>query len=324
MKYFNYGLILFLGFTMSTIQAQDFTSAPDYNDYIVTQHSIVLNKNLEYLSYSVHSMDFMTIEKKRQEAVQQIESSSSNISKMPAFDSSTRLRDEAVAVLNAVLETYKVEMSQIITLKENSNDSFGAMEKYFRAQDKVEKKLERTQERLYRAQAQFAKKNGMELNEEDDSDRTDMLKKINELNEYTRQIFLVQFKVTKAESKFVESINEQNGPLAEMRRGTLLNATKEAKEKLDKMESFHGDDDYRKSALEVVNYRNEMAEKDMKRITSILKDKKRTNEDVEFFNKTMESYNLKINELIQQFNIDNSELMKKHVPKMIERKIRRT
>ena len=93
------------------------------------------------MSLSVHSEDYIEVEKKRKILVNEIKRSMANISKLPAFKGSNKLKNETLDVFAMYLEIYETDLLQVMGLKKKYNDSYTALEAYLQAEAKVDIKM---------------------------------------------------------------------------------------------------------------------------------------------------------------------------------------
>ncbi len=105
----------------------NFKNAADYNNYIMKEMAVAVQKNFEYISFNVHpptgqasSEDFELMETRRKEVTQQIVQSKEKIKRMPPLDGDTRLRDEAVESLTEYQHAFELDYKDIIGLKKKS------------------------------------------------------------------------------------------------------------------------------------------------------------------------------------------------------------
>ena len=196
-----YCLICVLIVTFS-VYAQEgefnFKNAADYNNYIMKEMAVAVQKNFEYISFNIHSDEFELMEIRRKDVMQQIIQSKEKIKRMPALDRDTRLRDEAVEALNEYLNAFELDYKNIIGLKKKSRDSYEAMEAYWKAEDKAEAKVNKATVRLRKAQQAYASKNNMTVAEgKADNELDQKMTRITAVNNYWREIYLPFFKVSK-------------------------------------------------------------------------------------------------------------------------------
>ena len=103
--------LLFLSPFISQAQETDFNlkNAGDYNNFIMKEMTSTVQKNFEYISFSVHSEEYDQLEIKRKEVVIEIVRAKDHIAQMPPLEGDTRLRDEAVTVLDEYQHAFELD-----------------------------------------------------------------------------------------------------------------------------------------------------------------------------------------------------------------------
>ena len=329
MKKFNVTLLLFVSFLCFSnfVHAQK-NAALEFNNLLVKEQNLVSEKNLEYVSYSVHSEDFKTVEKKRLDVVKQIDASYKVISKQDAPEEVSKMKEEVLEVLKMYKNVFTLDFVEVNKLKAKKQSSYEAMEGYFKAQDDAEKKLSKAAQRFAKAQDRFAKKMDITLEvDKEDLKKAKDIAVINEVYGYTRQIFLAQFKVSKADAEFMEGLSAQkSATYLDNKRKKLEEVSAEAIKILKGIKSFKGDSKYKDSALDLVKFYAEMAKKDYSDMVELSRmqaknPKKLSNSEitkyndlVNDYNDSIGSYNKKMKKLTSKFNDENSNLLQKYVP----------
>ena len=307
-------LLLFSLLLITSVFGQ--TDPIEFNNALVVEQSLVTAKNLEYVSYSVHAEDYNEVERKRKEVIKQIQGSITRVTALTPPENGVTLKGEALEVLNMYKTVFSMDFAEVTELKKDSESSYEAMERYFKAQDKVEKQLEKAGDRFEKAQERFAKKNDFKIvKSEGDDPLSEQIKKMNEVNEYTRKIFLTYFKADKAHAAFMEAMNNEEKSLDSKRR-KMESTASEAITALSKMSGFDGDKAYLESARKLMKFYKNLAQNefaDVVRVTK-LKQKDLTQADVDAYNEAIQKYNEQINPLITDFNSKYDALLKKYVP----------
>lgn len=324
----SYLFLVFAFFLCSSTFIKAQNAALEFNNLLVNEQNLVGDKNLEFVSYSVHSEDFVTIEQKRLDVVKQIDASFKTISEKEAPEDAVKMKEEVLEVLKIYKTTFTLDFVEVNELKQNKQSSYQAMENYFKAQDAAEKKLAKASDRFEKAQERFAKKMGVELEaQEKDIKQVEKFAKINEVYSYTREIFLIQFKVSKADADFMDGLSQQkNASFLDNKRIKLEDVAEEAVKILKSTKSFKGDTKYRDSALDLVRFYKEMAKKDYDNMVELSRmqaknpeklskeEVNKYNDLVNGFNETIAIYNQKMQELTLKFNEENNQLLQKYVP----------
>jgi len=108
-----------------------------FNNILVEEQNQVSTKNLEYVSYSVHSDDYEAIEKKRFEVIFQVAKAHKVISAIQAPKEGQQMKDEVLEILDTYKEIFTYDFAEVVELKKSRESSYEAMEDYFKAQDKA-------------------------------------------------------------------------------------------------------------------------------------------------------------------------------------------
>ena len=295
-----------------SVFAQDFTSPVRYFEYLNNQHSVIVNKNMEYIQYAVHSDDWTTVEQKRVDLITQIKSTKESLKAFPAYKEDSAMRDELGAVLEKYQESFEIEFNAVNLLKRDSKESYEAMEKYLDAQDAAEKKIAEAADRFRAAQETFAKGNNILLVENEQNGEIDQL---NALNAYQRAVFLKYFKVSKTNANFNDAMDKRLVDSMEMHRKILLEDSQHSLKILQLMPDFKGDVEYRDAAVQIVQFYTDLAENGYATMVDVLNKDRLTQEDVDAYNAVIGLYNNKIPELIGNFNKATENLLRKNIPK---------
>lgn len=310
-----FSIIVLLQYSTITT-AQQFPGPAEYLDYIVVEQEKILASNIEYITSSVHGNDWSGIDYKRKKVIQQLNTSAQKIQSMPSYKGNTQLKEEANAVITLYLETFKIEFNEALNLKKASSESYEAMEKYLKTQNKAEKKLKRAGDKFAKAQERFAKKYGIELVESKD-DMGIVAEKISAVNAYSSQIFLIQFKVAKDNAAFLTALNEQKSlSVLERRRQQLEASSEEAKAKLAALEDYNKDKSLKESADNLVGFYADLAKNAYKTLTTIKgkREKDLTKEDVDAYNEAIQSYNTNAPQALDAFSKAQGLFLQNHIP----------
>jgi hypothetical protein len=309
--------------------AQSFEHPVEYNNFIVEEMNAIVNKNLEYISQSVHSDNFEAVEMKRKNLIQQIQTAYTNISKAMPYEKGEKLKAECVEVLNMYKNVFEIEYQEVNVLKKSSEGSFEAMEAYFLAQDKAEKNLSKATDRFYKAQKSYIKIHNIPTEEPNgESEMERQFKAIAEVNTYTRQLYLIYFQMTKYSSVFLDAVAQDDKAGIEGKRKRLEAASEQALEKLAQIQDFKGDAGLLNVTKKIAKFYNELSKNGFVNVVKVLRTKQTdlTQADVDGYNTAIETFNNKLPELVKEYNDAQTELMKKHVPKdkATNEKVKRT
>lgn len=302
---------LFLFTTLLTFAQGFSTNDPvAYNNYIVSEQSNLMSKVVEHIVQTVHNNNYREVESKRLEVIGQIETSIEKLEGVKPFKGDNSMKEEALAVCKLYYEAYVNDYSKINMLKRNRESSYDAMEGYFDAQDKAEEKLKLAAERFSNAQKSFANTHNMSI--EAQSDET--IHNISQVMQYSREVFLEFFRVSKMNALCLDRLNEQNAAKLEVCRLNLLEKSNASHERLQQMESFKDGEDFHGRTLAYINYHRLFANTELKELAEILAIENRTPGQVARYNAIIQQYNRDIQILIENFNEAHLHILRKYIP----------
>jgi hypothetical protein len=313
-------IFLIVALLPSFVLAQDnefnFNNPSDYNNFIMKEVITTVQKNFEYISLTIHSEDYDQLEKKRKEVVDGIAAAKAHVREMPPLEGDTKLRDEAVDVLNEYKTAFELDFKSILNLKRKSKDSFEAMEAYFIAQDKAEEKVNKATRQLRKAQHVYAEKNNMKVVDSKSDDVLEKkMNKIIEVNDYWRSIFLTYFKVSKQYDKLWDALSEQKANPLNHQRDLTLKVIDQVLPELTRKSDFHGDSEFRDQTINMIEYYRQVAEVDFGKIIDVLSQKSMEHKDVEEVNSIITKCNADHDRLAYNWNIASQDLFRKNVDK---------
>ena len=309
--------IAILTLFVTTLQAQDFSDPVEYFSYFGEEHNGIINKNMEYVQHAVHSEDWTTIETKRLELIELIGSTMGRVEKVPPFGKDSKMKDEMIGVLEMYRNSFEIEFNDALTLKKDSKESYEAMEKYIAAMDDAEKKLDKASERFVKASEEFAKKNEIELLK---NEGNEVVKDLNRLNKYHRNLFLKQFKVSKKNSEFMDALEKQQAGLMEKKRKELLEVCNSTLKVLALMPDFKGDTEYLQSCKDLIAFYKKLGDEGYVKMVEIVRKDEFTQKDADIYNGVIDEYNTNVQTLSNNFNMAGNNLLRKHIPKPIATK----
>ena len=291
-------------------------SPGDYNNFIMKEMIATVQKNFEYISFSVHSEEYDQLEAKRKEVVAEIVKAKANVHQMPPLEGDSRLRDEAVSVLEEYQNAFELDFQKIIGLKRKSRDSFEAMEAYFEAQDKAEEKVNKATKQLRIAQHSYAEKHNMKVVDNKSDDELEVkMNKVIAVNNYWRSLFLDYFKISRQYDRMWDELPQQKANPIERERQQVIKVIDRVLPSIKSKSDFNGDHEFRDQTVNIVEYYRSVATNDFKRIVEILNTKKLEQKDVEEINRIINQCNADHERLTYNWNIASQDLFRKNVDK---------
>ena len=309
-------LVLLPSFVIAQDDEFNFSNPGDYNNFIMKEVITTVQKNFEYIALSIHSEDYDQLEKKRKEVVDGIADAKTHVRDMPPLEGDTKLRDEAVEVLDEYKSAFELDFKSILSLKRKSKDSYEAMEAYFTAQDRAEEKVNKATRQLRKAQHVYAEKNNMKVVDSKSDDVLEKkMNKIIEVNDYWRSIFLTYFKVSKQYDKMWDALAEQKANPLSHQRDLTIKLIDQVLPELRRKPSFHDDSEFRDQTTNMVEYYRQVAQIEFGKIIDVLNKKSMEHKDVEEVNSIITKCNADHERLAYNWNIASQDLFRKNVDK---------
>ncbi len=295
----------------------------DLFNYLNKEHEAIAQRQMEYLQYAVHSSDLALIAKKRLALLEQIKEATARLEKLPSSETGSELRAGMQDILKEYATIFQLEFSSVEQLKENSNNSFEAMEAYLNALSKAEANLAAASESYLELQRAFAKQHNMQLIEGADQSQA---KQINALNTYQRSIFLPSFRINIRNNQFLDALERKDAPAMTEARTELLAAAEKSIPNIQSRSDFNGNTQYRDAVLDQLIFIEEVAKEYYGALIAISgkPEAELTAKDVSTYNEALEKINTGLNPRIEASNNALQELLRANVPKPATRGTKRT
>jgi hypothetical protein len=235
-------LLLVLAGTLFTqaAHAQDFTNAGQYLDYINKQGSNIAKKFLSYNSAASHGKRAKKVENLRKQLLDEVAAAQENIGGMPSFGGDKELRDTAYSFMKLYYNVLDEDYAKIVNMEEISEQSYDNMEAYMLLQEVVDKKLQDANDQLQAVEKKFAAAHNINLLSTQD-DISVMMDKVEKVNKYYHNIYLVFFRSFKEEAYLLDAISNKNIAGIEQDKNALLQYAQKGLTSLDTSRAFEGD-----------------------------------------------------------------------------------
>ena len=300
--------------------AQEKNPAVIYMEQVSLFHKDISKRTWNYLSTAANSKNLRKINNKRLKLVKTIADAKKQVSKLNSYDASTVYRDAVVKFLDINETVMNEDFGKLMDMEEVSEQSYDAMEAYFLAKDIANQKLQDAGDELSASENQFAENNGITLTESE-SDLGKKIKAASEVFGYHREIYLIFFKAFKQEAYLLNAMGVKDIAAIEQNKNALIKASKDGIEALNSKESFKGNKLLIYECKKVLDFYIKEAENDIKLLTDYLienekvgkaqktleKNKKRTQKDIDAFNKMANEVNAKSQKLNEQIAKSNSK-----------------
>lgn len=291
--------------TANQTKAQAFENAGDYIEYIGKANQTLTEKYLFYLSGMSHGKSARKVEKRRLEVLQAISDTRSSIMGMPPYKGDRTLKDTTVAYLKMLNSVFNEDYGKIVNMEEIAEQSYDLMEAYMLAQEKANEKLQQASEKQSETMKKFASKHNVNLIESESA--TDAKMKIaSSVMKHYDEVYLIFFKAYKQEAYLMDALNQKNINAAEQNINSLLNFSEQGLEKLKEIKGYNNDasliiacrnmlifykDEAKKGSALTDFFLKEENFKKLKKQFDSKPSSKRTQQDVDQFNKGVNDIN---------------------------------
>lgn len=315
--------VLLIGTVLTaTANAQSYSQPAEYMQVISKELNAIKMDMWDYISSVAHGKSAKKVENRRKDLLNTLSSARSKVSSMGTYKGETALRDSTKAYLAMSYNVINDDYGKIVDMEAIAEESYDAMEAYLRAQELANQKLDAAGDVMEREQKTFAALHEITLL--DTKDKTDIkLESASKVIEYYNKVYLVFFKSHKQEAYFLEAMNKSDVNGMQQNSNSMVKIAEEALSKLDTMARFNGEATLLSAAKEVMQFHiMEAKEKAPGQIDYFLKKEnfakikkafdakpsnKRTQEDVDAYNKAVNDMNTGVN----QYNATNAEMNKK-------------
>ena len=320
-------LLFFCAFTSLSLHAQDVQNPGNYMTYIADKERFVTKTYLTYLSAVSHGKSARKVEKLREKVLNTIYETRIDVSGVPPFKGDKTLRDAAVNFLKTCYSVFNEDYSKIVNMEEIAEQSYDAMEAYMLAQEKANEKLDEAAKLKTDVATQFASRFNVTI--VDTKDELSLkAEQSGKVIEYYNKIYLVFFKSHKQDMYLTDALNASNLNAAEQSRSALLKYATEGLKEIEAIKAFQSDLTLVTACKKVLLFYKDMCENKVSVMTDyLLADEnykkakktfdqkpaaKRTQEDVDSFNKAVNDMNnagKTYNKINAQINKDRSSLL---------------
>lgn len=305
----------------SSSKAQVFETPVEYLDYIGKANQELTLKYMVYVSSMSHGKSARKVEKRRLEVLDAIHNTRANIQGMPPYKGDKSFRDTTVAYLKILNSVFNEDYAKIVNMEEIAEQSYDAMEAYMLAQEKANEKLQQASEKQSETQKKFAEKHNIKLLQ-NTSELDAKMKIASQVMNHYDDVYLIFFKCYKQEAYLMEAIDQKNTNSIEQNINSLQSFAETGLEKLKTLDPFSGDGSLISACRNMLNFYKEEAKKSASLSDFILKQEnfmklkkqfdakpagKRTQQDIDEFNKAVNEVNAGVND----YNKTNNELNKK-------------
>lgn len=344
MKYKFLVLIVFTFFASKAVFSQDFTNAHDYLGYIDQKQQLIAEDMWTYISTSAHSNRDKRIQNKKAQLLQTISTVKSDVSRMPAFDGSTSLRDSMIAYLNFSTKLLNGDLTEMEVLEFDAKKSYAAMIAYLDRVKLVNQKFSDQGDRLKQEYEKFAAINNIQLNSTS-SQLAEKMQLANVVNEYYNSVYLIYFKGLIAQNFVTQAINENDTSSLNRWTDSLKTAVDEGNIAIKTISVYDGDMSLKFTCQKSLNNFKLEADTYLPKIAKYYTAQNNLNiakanynskpqnqvtqDDIDMYNNAVNEYNAAIEiyneysqklsklqqEIIKQWNDASDKFLDQHIPK---------
>lgn len=317
-------------------------TAVEYLTIIGDEYTEISEANWKYTKAASHNKSGRKIDKRRRQLIKTTKNAQKKIAALKAFNGSKAYRDSVLDYLKISHSVLVNDYAKIMDLEEIKEQSYDQMEAYLLAQKTASNKLKAAADMVEREQKKFCDANNITLT----ADKSELGKKMavaNSVYDYYNPIYLIFFKASVQESNMIAALSRGDLNAVEQNRQSMKKYAEEGLEKLKAIKAFKGDKSVILACTKMLNFYIDEAdnhipgmvnyslekEKFEKFNIAFEKKKKKTQEDIDGFNKKVEEINkgantynttnTKLNneraKLINNWNTKVANFTDRHVPK---------
>ena len=337
--------VVLLSFASYSGYAQANPGSPvDHMTQLNEMELALQKKYLSYMSVVAHGNSARRQERKREDLIKSIQESIQQVGRIKPYKGDASLRNTYSDYLKLLLTVFKEDYHKIVDMEAIAEQSYDNMEAYLLAQEKASEKLGDAAEKIGPSYKEFAARHNVILTESDkESKLTKKLRLAGEVSVYYHKIYLVFFKSSHQEGYLIKAIESYDVNAIEQSRNTLSKYSIEGLNSLDSIKSFKGDASLVGSTRKVLEFYKQEAES-IPAVTDFLLKKdefekikkafdakpqsKRTQQDIDNynksltevnnginkFNKMMQDYNKNRSKQIENWNAASKHFMDSHIP----------
>jgi hypothetical protein len=306
--------LLILAHVPNPVCAQTNSTSVEYLDEITATLSELNNETWQYLKAITRGRGERKIDHKRRNLIEEIQNIKSEINNKGSFESDESLKNAALTYLDISYIVLKEDYDKIMDMEEIAEQSYDMMEAYILAQEKAGETLNNAWKELVRVHEEFAFRHNITIVPGELDKMSQRIVKASESLHYYNEIYLIFFKAYKQEAYVLEALDRSDINALEQNISALKTFAAEGLEKLKETESYYGDPNLKVTARKLLTFFMEESEKEfpvlidffiikdnlekVQKMVELKSEKKRTQQDIDQFNKAVNEYN----DAVKSFN----------------------
>jgi hypothetical protein len=294
-------------------------SPVEHMNVLADREEILSQKYMSYINEVAHGNRARKMEKRREDLVNSVRESIREAGKARPYKGDVSLREAYKEYWTVLLSVFNEDYHKIVDMEEVAEQSYDAMEAYLLIQEKAGQRLNEAYDKVPTAYYAFAERHGVRLVEGQKSKLSRKLDQAGLVNKYFNYVYLVYFKSTVQEGMMLKGLNTSDINAVEQARSSMEKYATEGLQRLDTMKTFKNDGSVITACRKVLEFQKSEAAKALaftaflskvdefnkiKKAYDAKPQAKRTQSDVDTYNKAVGDYNSAINE----YNKVNGEL----------------
>lgn len=303
-------------FTLNS-NAQSATNAGEYMNYFSVEYLQIQKDMWDYTRSVSHGKSARTVEKRRAELIQTTAAAENKAKRANGFKGNETYRDSVVRYFELIGIVLREDYAKIVDMEAISEQSYDAMEAYMTARDLAGDKMVEAGEMINREHKAFAEANDVTIIEGEDTKLDLKMGIANKVYDHYNEVYLIFFKSYKQEAYLLDAIGRKDINAIEQNRNALLSTVEEGMAKLGDVTLYEGDKSMIEATRNLLKFYKNEAEKDVdvvlayyeanenftkiKTAFDAIKQKDRTQDDVDTFNAAVNT----VNDAVNSYNEGN-------------------
>jgi hypothetical protein len=327
MRYRIVTATIILSTFFNSFSAKAAESPVEHMRQLSDREALLSTKYMSYMSEVAHGHRARKMEKRRQELIMSIRQAIQESGRLRPYNGDASLRDAYKKYWSVLLSIFTDDYSKIIDMEEIAERSYDAMEAILLIQEKANETVDAAYKDVATAYKTFADKHDVTLIEGEASKLTGKLTKTGQVNHYLNQLYLIFFKSSVQETLVLEALAKRDLNAVEQSRNSMLKFSTEGLLKLDTLKAFNGDASVKTACRQALEFHKKEVDKfsvlsdylikleefdKTKKAFDAIPTSKRTQADVDAFNKSVKEVNDVVNQsnkLSQELNSSRSKVL---------------
>jgi hypothetical protein len=327
MRYRIVTATIILSTFLNSFSAKAAESPVEHMRQLSDREALLSTKYMSYMSEVAHGHRARKMEKRRQELIMSIRQAIQESGRLRPYNGDASLRDAYKKYWSVLLSIFTDDYSKIIDMEEIAERSYDAMEAILLIQEKANETVDAAYKDVATAYKTFADKHDVTLIEGEASKLTGKLTKTGQVNHYLNQLYLIFFKSSVQETLVLEALAKRDLNAVEQSRNSMLKFSTEGLLKLDTLKAFNGDASVKTACRQALEFHKKEVDKfsvlsgylikleefdKTKKAFDAIPTSKRTQADVDAFNKSVKEVNEVVNQsnkLSQELNSSRSKVL---------------